>query len=279
MSSPLSVLVLGAAALAPSLVPPPSNTPPSPLPPALAALPSSTALPGHLAVIMDGNHRWAQQQRLPTALGHERGVASLRTLISDCANLGGVRALTVYAFSSENWGRPPAEVDSLMGLIQRTLEAEADALAEGGVRLAFLGDLERLPPALGDLCRRLAARPAAAEQRLLLSIALSYGGRQSVAAAARSLAERVAAGALQPSEIDEAALASELSHQRVGAAAGDPDLLLRTGGQRRLSNFLLYECAYAELVYTDCLWPAFGSEDLAGALSEYSERSRTLGVR
>ena len=253
----------------------------TPLPPlhaSLDALPSDS-LPAHLAVVMDGNARWARRHRLPRVAGHEAGVGSLRTLISNCASLTKLQTLTVYAFSAENWGRPADEVSALMGLIEATLEAEAEELHANGVRLAFIGEIDRLPNGLRALAERLEGREAPlGGTRLLMCVALSYGGRQSLARATRALAERVRSGDLEPEAIGEAELAEELRRSG-GGPPSDPDMVLRTGGQQRLSNFLTYECAYAELHTTDCLWPDFGSEALAEALRDYSTRRRTLGVR
>lgn len=246
------------------------------LPPVLASIPHA-AMPASLAVVMDGNARWAKAANLPASAGHAAGVDSLRSLVSHCLALDNVEVLTVYAFSSENWSRPPAEVDSLMTLIRVTLEAEAEALYARGVRLSFCGDLERLPEALRSLTRDLAARPAPSPQRLHFCIALSYGGQQEIARAARKLAERAAAGELPPSDITPHLLDATLREQ--GGPPQPPDLLLRTGGQHRLSNFLLFESAYAEIVVDETLWPDFGATALARCLEEYAGRQRTFGVR
>jgi undecaprenyl diphosphate synthase len=227
---------------------------------------------------MDGNARWARRRNLPSAMGHEAGVSSLRSLITSCASLAAIETLTVYAFSAENWGRPASEVNALLGLVERSLEAEAETLHGNGVRLTFIGDLASLPAGLRALADRLEKREPPRHPRLILCVALSYGGRQSVARAARALAERVSRGELEPAAIDEQALANEL-RRTAGGPPTDPDLVLRTGGQQRLSNFLTYECAYAELRTTECLWPDFDVNELAAALEDYGGRSRTMGVR
>lgn len=248
-----------------------------PLPASLEAI-SSELLPQHLAVIMDGNARWASRQGLPKVKGHEAGVSSLRKLITSCASLPPLETLTVYAFSAENFGRPAAEVRALFELIESTLEAEADELHLNGVCLAFVGDRRRLPSKLLALIERLETREPPIETRLLLCVALAYGGRQSVAAAAQSLAMRVRAGELAPASIDADALADEI--RRIGGGPpSDPDLVIRTGGQYRMSNFLTMESAYAELCVQDCLWPDFGHDELASALRDFSRRRRTHGIR
>lgn len=239
----------------------------------------AAAHPTHLGVIMDGNARWAKEHNVPTFAGHEAGVNSLRNLVEDAASLDGVRTLTVYAFSSENWGRPRAETIALMALIESTLRTEAPALAAENINLGFIGDLNRLPSSLRALCVDLQRkRVPSQEERLHFVIALSYGGRQQIAAAARELCQRVAAGDLLADDVDEALLAATLQTDHGGPPA-DPDLILRTGGQQRLSNFLTFESAYAELAWTDTLWPSFDSDALADALERYAESRRTFGVR
>lgn len=253
------------------------------------------ALPRHLAVVMDGNSRWARDADRPIVAGHVAGVEALRMLVRNCASLEPLRELTVFAFSAENWGRPAEEVTTLLSLIERVLRAEADSLFESGVRVRFTGDLERLPEALRELIRQVSARAPPPAERLVLCIALSYGGRQEITRAARELCERVLAGELVPSEVDDALFADTLrgldadggrtdgkssDAARISdCPANDPDLLLRTGGQRRLSNFLLYQCAYTELAYTDVLWPDFDTSELARSLREYARRQRTFGIR
>jgi undecaprenyl diphosphate synthase len=236
-------------------------------------------MPRHLSVIMDGNSRWAAARGVPTDRGHAAGVEALRQLITDCISLPDVQELSVYAFSQENWSRPRTEVNALLGLIERVLVAEADTLLAHGVRLRFVGELTQLPAALQRLLERLAARaPPPGAQTLLLCVALSYGGRQELARAAREIATRAVEGELSLSAIDESTLAEAL-HSSPQNAPSDPDMLLRTGGQFRLSNFMLFQCAYTELVVTDVLWPDFGTADLAAALREFGRRHRTFGQR
>ena len=228
---------------------------------------------------MDGNTRWARRRGLPTAAGHAAGVASLRTLVGNVLALGApLRVLTVYAFSTENWGRPDSEVSALLSLIQSTLETEADELHARGVQLRFIGEVHRLPAAMQEVLRGFEGRELDGPPRLTLCIALSYGGRAEIVRVARELAARAQDGELDAAAIDEEAFARALSASP-RAAPSDPDMVLRTGGKRRLSNFLLYQAAYAELVVADALWPDFGSRELADALREYAETERTGGVR
>ena len=215
-------------ASSPSLLSPPSP-PPHPAAASVAELPPRSLLPRHLAVIMDGNSRWAASRGLPTADGHAAGVVALRALVTECTAIDGVRELSVFAFSEENWRRPPAEVDALLALIEHVLVAEADALFERGVRLRFVGDLQRLPASLQRLLERMTARaPPPEAESLLLCVALSYGGRQELARAARELAERAVAGELAPNAIDEHALRRAILDSPQSAPS-EPDLLIRTG--------------------------------------------------
>jgi len=183
----------------------------------------------------------------------------------------------VYAFSIENWGRPPAETAALLALIEREVLAEAHRLLQLGVRLRFIGDLERLPASLQATLLKAADREPP-EQRLLLCVALSYGGRQEIARAARRLAERVEAGEMRATDVDDDTFAAELRHPECSVPS-DPDLLVRTGGQLRLSNFLLFQSAYTELVMLECFWPDFNAEQLAIALRAFAARRRTFGRR
>ena len=228
---------------------------------------------------MDGNTRWARRRGLPTAAGHAAGVTALRTLVGNALALGApLRVLTVYAFSTENWGRPESEVTALLMLIQSTLEAEAEELHARGVQLRFIGEIHRLPAGMQTVLRALEGRAVDGPPRLTLCVALSYGGRAEIARVARELATRVRDGELDAADIDEEAFALALSASP-RAVPSDPDMLLRTGGKRRLSNFLLFQAAYAELVIADVLWPDFGSQELADALREYARVERTGGVR
>ena len=228
--------------------------------------------PRHVAVIMDGNGRWAARRAMPRHVGHRAGVKAVRAVVEGCARRG-VEALTLFAFSSENWARPAEEVTRLMELFVEAMDREVEALHRNGIRVRFIGDLTTLKP-------QLRAQIAAAEEltagnaHLTLYIALSYGGRWDIARAARHLAERVAAGALDPAAIDEAALGGELQL----ADAPEPDLFIRTGGEQRLSNFLLWNLAYTELYFCDTLWPDFDEEELARALHYFAGRQRRFGL-
>ncbi|MGP1517255.1 MAG: polyprenyl diphosphate synthase [Ottowia sp.] len=222
------------------------------------------ALPAHIAIIMDGNGRWARQRFLPRIAGHRQGVQVLRRCVQACAQRG-VRALTVFAFSSENWQRPPEEVSGLMGLMGKALAAEVPALREAGVRLRFVGQLDALQESLQAALREAEARTVGG-QGLRLNVCLNYGGRWDIAQAAARLA---AQGRAVTEEAISAGLA--LAHE------ADPDLLIRTGGEQRISNFLLWQCAYSELFFSDRLWPDFDEAALDEALAAYAARERRFG--
>ena len=231
------------------------------------------SVPRHLAVIMDGNGRWAQQRHRPRLVGHRAGARAVKRCVEFCLDRG-IEALTLFAFSSENWNRPAEEVGGLMKLFVGALEREVDELHRLGARLRFIGARDRFDAPL--LARMQAAEAlTAGNSRLHLNIAASYGGRQEIAAAARALAEEVAAGRLRPDQIDEAALDARMALAGLPA----PDLFIRTGGELRISNFLLWQLAYTELWFTDALWPDFGRDDLAAALAEYARRRRRFGGR
>ena len=228
--------------------------------------------PRHVAVIMDGNGRWAARRAMPRHVGHKAGVKAVRAVVEGCARRG-VEALTLFAFSSENWGRPAEEVTRLMELFVEAMDREVEALHRNGIRVRFIGDLTTLKPQLrGQI--DAAETLTAGNPHLTLYIALSYGGRWDIAGAARRLAERVAAGTLAAAAIDEAALGSELAL----AGAPDPDLFIRTGGEQRLSNFLLWNLAYTELYFCDALWPDFDDEQLARAFEFFASRQRRFGL-
>jgi undecaprenyl diphosphate synthase len=229
--------------------------------------------PAHVAVIMDGNGRWAASRRLPRLAGHREGARALRRTV-EAAIRHGVSWLTIYAFSSENWSRPPGEVIDLTGLLRQYLTSEIRELNENGVRLRFIGDRSRFS---ADIRDRLveAERDTAGNQRLNLTVALSYGARGEIAAAARAAAEAARDGRLDPALLDETVFAGFLST----AGIPDPDLVIRTSGERRLSNFLLWQAAYAELVFLDVLWPDFGAEHFAAALADFARRERRFGAR
>lgn len=236
------------------------------------AEPSAAAVPRHIAIIMDGNGRWAQRRRRPRMIGHRAGARAVNRTIDFCLEKG-VSALTLFAFSSENWGRPQEEVDALMKLFLHALDREVDELQRRGVQVRFIGDRSRFAAPLRERMAG-AERITAANSRLVLSIAASYGGRQDIALAARALAEEVAAGRLQPQQIDEALLASRIALADLPA----PDLFIRTGGDTRISNFLLWQLAYTELWFTETLWPEFDAAVLQQALDDYAGRERRFGL-
>ena len=223
----------------------------------------------NVAIILDGNARWAEQRGLPTAEGHRAGTRALRRTVEGAIELG-VASLAVYAFSTENWSRPADEVEALMEIFGETIDRELPDLARQGVRTRFIGRRDRTPE---ELRAKMAAleKETAANDRLLLWIAFDYGGRDELVEAARSLA----ADGVVPDEIDADALAAHLYAPEMP----DPDLLIRTSGEVRISNFLLWQVAYAELVFVDTLWPDFGVDDLRGALEEYARRRRRFGGR
>jgi len=231
------------------------------------------ALPVHVAIIMDGNGRWAASRRLPRIAGHREGARAVRRSI-EAAIDSGVEWLTIYAFSSENWRRPAGEVLDLTGLLRHYLRTEIAELKANGVRLRIIGDRARFDP---DIQRDLeeAEHATAGNTRLNLTVALSYGARAEIAAAARAAAEAARAGRLDPAALDEGVLSGFLAT----AGMPDPDLVIRTSGEQRLSNFLLWQAAYAELVFLDVLWPDFGAEHFAAALAEYARRERRFGAR
>ncbi|MBN6149028.1 di-trans,poly-cis-decaprenylcistransferase [Xanthomonas sp. AmX2] len=230
------------------------------------------SLPRHIAIIMDGNGRWAQRRRRPRVIGHRAGARAVNRTIDFCLERG-IPALTLFAFSSENWGRPQEEVDALMKLFLHALDREVEELQRRGVRVRFIGDRSRFAPALRERMAQAEARTGD-NQALHLSIAASYGGRQDIAQAARALAEEVAAGRLRPEQIDEAALSARMALADLPA----PDLFIRTGGDTRISNFLLWQLAYTELWFTETLWPEFGAEVLQQALDDYAGRERRFGL-
>jgi undecaprenyl diphosphate synthase len=223
----------------------------------------------NLAIIMDGNGRWAQQRGLPVAAGHREGTRALRRTVEAAIDLG-VESLAVYAFSTENWSRPPDEVESLMEIFSETIERELPDLAAEGVRTRFVGRRDRAPESLRRQMEAL-EQETAANERLSLWIAFDYGGRAELVEAARRLVD----DAVEPAQVDEEALSARLYAPEMP----DPDLLIRTSGELRVSNFLLWQLAYTELVFVDRLWPDFGEEDLRAALEEYAHRRRRFGGR
>jgi undecaprenyl diphosphate synthase len=226
----------------------------------------------HVAIIMDGNGRWAQHRGLPRLCGHERGADAVRRTVTAARELG-LEALTLYAFSEQNWGRPTAEVHHLMALMRAYLRRERDELRRTGVRLGLIGDRTRLPAEVRCELETTEAATAGNSQ-LLLTLAVSYGGREDLVQAARTLAAAAARGALAPEAITETTLAAALASHQLPPV----DLLVRTSGEQRLSNFMLWEVAYAELYFTPVLWPDFGEPQLRAALAAYANRERRFGL-
>ncbi|MGB5623831.1 MAG: isoprenyl transferase [Gammaproteobacteria bacterium] len=227
--------------------------------------------PVHVAVIMDGNGRWARERGMPRQAGHRAGVKSVRRTVEACGQRG-IRVLSLFAFSSENWKRPQQEVGMLMKLMVEALDREVDELDQQGVQLRFVGDRTRLTPVIRERMTHAEDRTRN-NQGLILVVALSYGGRWDITEAARRIAAEVAAGSLSPESVDETVVAERLCL----ADLPDPDLLIRTGGESRISNFLLWNLAYSELYFTDALWPAFDDAELERALNFYARRERRFG--
>ena len=228
--------------------------------------------PVHVAIIMDGNGRWAKARMLPRTEGHRQGIEAARRTIQAAADLG-IGYITLYGFSSENWKRPTAEVNYLMGLLRYYLRNETAQLHQDGVRVRIIGDREKLDPDLVALIDKVEG-DTGGNTRLQLIVALSYGSRSEIAAAARRIAEQVRAGVLAPEAISEDVFADH----RATAGIPDPDLVVRTSGEQRLSNFRLWQSAYAELVFTDVLWPDFTKADLEEAVREFHRRERRYGA-
>jgi len=229
------------------------------------------SVPAHIAVIMDGNGRWARGRALPRPLGHHAGMRAVREVIQGCLDAG-VGVLTLFAFSQENWQRPAGEIDALMSLLEEYIAREVDNLRSKGVAVRILGDVERLAPGARRAVDRVIAETAGGTE-LALNLCISYGSRAEIAQAARGLAEDAAAGRLDPTEIDEEAVARRL----YTAPWPDPDLLIRTSGEMRISNFLLWQLAYAELYVTPVLWPDFTRRHLFEAILEFQRRDRRFG--
>jgi undecaprenyl diphosphate synthase len=227
--------------------------------------------PAHVAIIMDGNGRWANARGLPRTAGHRKGAEAVRATVRAAGEMG-IRYLTLFGFSSENWRRPAEEVGELTGLLRLYLRNELKGLHENGVRLKVIGERERFGE---DLARMISDAEAktSANTGLTLTIALSYGGRQEIVSAARRLAADAAAGRIDPEQIDESAFAARLFTPDIP----DPDLLVRTSGEQRVSNFLLWQIAYAEMVFVETLWPDFGGPELEAAVRAFSERDRRYG--
>ena len=228
-------------------------------------------LPQHIAIIMDGNGRWANAQQLPRAMGHRAGVDALKRTLRLCSDWK-IKVLTVYAFSTENWTRPKEEVNFLMTLFERVLKNEIEALNLKNVHINFLGDLDPLPSRLRDLINE-SIELTASNTGIKFNVCTNYGGRNELVLAAQKLAQLAVDGKLDPTLIDEKVFASEL----FTSSYVDPDLLIRTSGERRISNFLLWQLAYAEIHVTDTLWPDFDSISLTNALIDYQSRRRRFG--
>jgi undecaprenyl diphosphate synthase len=228
-------------------------------------------LPGHVGIIMDGNGRWAQTRGMPRAAGHKEGALAVRRIVRIARRLG-LTALTLYAFSEQNWSRPEEEVDALMLLLREFLLNEREEILDNGIRLNAIGNLGRLPALVRAVLDPL-RRESAANGAMTLTLALSYGGREEIAHAARELARAVAAGRIAPEEVTAESLRAHMP----SLAVGDPDLVIRTGGERRISNFLLYGLAYAELHFADVLWPDFAERDLFAAIASFQKRERRFG--
>ena len=232
---------------------------------------SKSAVPAHVAIIMDGNGRWARQRRLPRIKGHEKGAESVRAIVKACRNAG-VKYLTLYAFSVENWIRPKAEISGLMRLLDRFLRNEEHELHENRVRLRVIGRREDLPSALNKKLCEVEERTRQYEDGNLI-LALSYGGRTELVSACRAIAQRVKDGELSPDEIDEDMVSANLYAPDIP----DPDLLIRTSGELRVSNFLLWQISYAEFYVTEVLWPDFREPEFKQALAEFAKRRRRFG--
>jgi undecaprenyl diphosphate synthase len=237
----------------------------------LPATPEPAPGPHHVAIIMDGNGRWAKARGLPRAAGHRRGADAVRRVVRGAGELG-VPVLTLFAFSTENWTRPVDEVNDLMGLLRHYLRSELEELRRNGARLRVIGRRDGLSPDIvGDIVE--AEATTRRNSRIAVNICINYGGRDEIVRAARHLAAQVAAGDLPPEAIDEHRFEREL----LTAGLPDPDMLIRTSGEQRISNFLLWQCAYAELVFVDTLWPDFTKEHLEKAIIEFRRRERRYG--
>jgi undecaprenyl diphosphate synthase len=237
----------------------------------LPASPDPSPGPQHVAIIMDGNGRWAKARGLPRVAGHRRGADAVRRVIRGAGELG-VPVLTLFAFSTENWARPADEVSDLMGLLRHYLRHELEELGRNGAKLRVIGDRDRLAK---DIVRDIsdAETRTRTNTRIDVNICINYGSRDEILRATRNLARKVAAGELAAEQIDEGRFEREL----LTAGVPDPDLLIRTSGEQRISNFLLWQCAYAELVFVDTLWPDFGKEHLEQAIAEFRKRERRYG--
>ncbi|MDA0752040.1 MAG: isoprenyl transferase [Verrucomicrobia bacterium] len=229
------------------------------------------AMPRHVAIIMDGNGRWAKQRRFPRTIGHRRGLESLREVVRTASKLG-IEYLTLFTFSAENWNRPKSEVDTIMRYLARFLRTEIPEFNSYNVQLDAIGQIDRLPEKVQNQLAKT-KETLSGNDGLTMVLALSYGSRQEILDATRSIAAKVKSGELNPDDIDEAVIANNLYTKDIP----DPDLLIRTSGEMRISNFLLWQISYAELVVTDTLWPDFRSPQLFAALEDYAKRHRRFG--
>lgn len=234
-------------------------------------LPPKEKFPRHIAIIMDGNGRWANRRGMPRRFGHSAGAERFREISEYCGELG-VEALSVFAFSTENWNRPQDEVDGILDLLRRYLDESCEKLAQKNARLRFLGRLDALPADILEKIDRI-NRISAEQTGIIVNVCINYGGRADVVDAARAFAARCAAGQANPDELDERTFSSYLYTKDVP----DPDLLIRTGGEMRISNFLLWQSAYAELYFTDTLWPDFDAGELDRAIAWFAGRKRRFG--
>ncbi len=237
----------------------------------LAQLRINGAIPRHVAIIMDGNGRWARERMLPRPLGHRSGMKSVREVVEGALEAG-VEFLSLFAFSQENWQRPPVEISALMSLLEEYIQKEANELEGQGVRVRVLGDIDRLTPPARAAVDRVTAQTAH-NAKLTLNLFISYGSRAEMVRAARRIAEEVQAGTLRPDQVDEAAFAERL----YTADCPDPDLLIRTSGEQRVSNFLLWQLAYTEIFISPLLWPDFGRAHLFEAILDFQNRDRRFG--
>ena len=228
-------------------------------------------LPDHIAIVMDGNGRWAERRGRPRTMGHQAGLKALRRIVAHCGKRG-IPELTIFAFSSENWNRPRTEVSRLMDLFMRALDKEVRELQENEVRLDFIGDLSGFAPELQDSIARAIALTQS-NDRMRMNVAVNYGGRWDILQAARTLAERAARGELDPQTIDENLFRQHL----MLPDRPDPDLFIRTGGEMRISNFLLWQCAYTEFYFSPQLWPDFSPDCLDQAIADFGSRERRFG--
>lgn len=232
---------------------------------------AAPAIPGHIAIVMDGNGRWAKNRNRPRSMGHQAGLKALRSTIKHCAHLG-VETLTVFAFSSENWNRPASEVSRLMELFLRALDKDANELHTNGIRLRFIGDTRAFKPAIQSKMIE-AETLTSANQLLTVNIAVNYGGRWDITQATRAIASEVKSGRLSPDDIDETRFSQSLALSQ----SPDPDLFIRTGGEMRISNFMLWQSAYTEFYFTPVLWPDFDTAVLDLAIAEFQLRERRFG--